>query len=328
MEEFRILQDRVRNGTATPDERIEYYRKVQSGYYDHLIEEDFDAALKESPLAELPRSRSEPLRQIHKAHISPITAGSILTRVLATAAVVVSVTIAGVWVFRSSDGITSKEEDLVYRTHTGRHLVNLPDGSIVVLNDSSEIRYDETSDQRHVILYGEAYFDVVHNPRKPFIVQSGIIVTRVLGTSFSVNAYPDKPEMRVSVISGKVMVGDSVRSFGTLTDQQEFTIDRETGQPKRTDQQSAKSLAWTSKHLIMDDVDLDEAGRLIKERYHVAVIFDSDDLSKEGINATFVNDEPLTDMLDMLTAAISCHYTVKGDTVVIFRNPSGKSTHQ
>lgn len=84
----------------------------------------------------------------------------------------------------------------------------LPDGSEVWLNAESKLSYPEMfSDSiREVLLEGEAFFSVVKNPEKPFVVRTGNISTTVLGTSFNIHAYTNEPSTYVALQSGKVKV--------------------------------------------------------------------------------------------------------------------------
>lgn len=72
-----------------------------------------------------------------------------------------------------------------------RHLT-LPDGTTVVLQANSRLRYPEkfTGNTREITLSGEAYFDVAHDAQKPFIIHTGKIRTTVLGTAFKISAMP------------------------------------------------------------------------------------------------------------------------------------------
>lgn len=67
--------------------------------------------------------------------------------------------------------------------------VDLPDGSNVTLNKNSQLTYSEEfgDEERKVELKGEAYFDVSHNPDRPFVIEAGTVQVRVLGTSFNIN---------------------------------------------------------------------------------------------------------------------------------------------
>ena len=86
--------------------------------------------------------------------------------------------------------------------------ISLPDSSSVELKPNAEILYSKNWDRqkREVHLIGEAFFEVVRDPSRPFYVFGGKIVTKVLGTSFSVNAQKDAESVEVSVRTGKVSV--------------------------------------------------------------------------------------------------------------------------
>jgi transmembrane sensor len=73
----------------------------------------------------------------------------------------------------------------------------LPDGTTVWLNAGSSLTYDSLygNKLREVTLSGEAYFDVVKNPNKPFIIHTGKIYIKVLGTIFDVKSYPGEKTM-------------------------------------------------------------------------------------------------------------------------------------
>ena len=84
----------------------------------------------------------------------------------------------------------------------------LPDGSIISLNAASKVSYPEkfVGDQREVHLEGEAFFDVKRDKEKPFVIRAQGSVTKVLGTSFNINAYPGENIVEIAVLSGKVAV--------------------------------------------------------------------------------------------------------------------------
>src|SRR5687768_11794332 len=68
--------------------------------------------------------------------------------------------------------------------------IKLPDGSTVVLNGGSKLEFPESfaPDVREVTLKGEAYFDITHDPKRPFVVHTGKVRTTVLGTAFNIKA--------------------------------------------------------------------------------------------------------------------------------------------
>ena len=100
----------------------------------------------------------------------------------------------------------------------------LSDGTMVKLNSESTLTFPDKfiGTTREVQLNGEAFFEVAHNPNKPFIVRSGDISTTVLGTSFNVMAYPNEDILRVALLTGKVKINN--HREGILKDR-EVTIE-------------------------------------------------------------------------------------------------------
>lgn len=84
----------------------------------------------------------------------------------------------------------------------------LPDGSTVWLDAGSKLNYEKINESgiREVYLTGEAFFDVVKNPERPFIIHTSTIDIKVIGTAFNVKAYPDDKTVETSLIRGSVEV--------------------------------------------------------------------------------------------------------------------------
>lgn len=104
------------------------------------------------------------------------------------------------------DSVTSSVEQ---KTNNGQQLnLTLPDSTLVTLNAGSTLSYPEAfSDTlREVTLTGEAFFDVKRNPDAPFVIHTGDVITKVLGTRFNVRAYPENEDVQVAVVEGKVKV--------------------------------------------------------------------------------------------------------------------------
>jgi transmembrane sensor len=86
--------------------------------------------------------------------------------------------------------------------------LRLPDGTQVWLNSGSKLSYDKTYGNtiREVSLSGEAYFDVVKNPAHPFVIHTGSIEIKVLGTAFNVKSFPGEKNIETSLIRGSIEV--------------------------------------------------------------------------------------------------------------------------
>lgn len=126
---------------------------------------------------------------------SPVRISALAAAVLLTAA-------TGWWSLRTLGYLRQ-----TYRTATGRmRNIVLPDGSIVGLNTQTELEWVGSPDDRRVrLIRGEAYFQVVHDPSRPFRILLAHSAVQVLGTRFDVYQMADG-DVRVSVVSGIVAV--------------------------------------------------------------------------------------------------------------------------
>ena len=89
-----------------------------------------------------------------------------------------------------------------------RSSVILPDSSRVWISNNTTLKYPSqfVGKFREVTLSGEGYFEVEHNTKRPFIVSVGEHRIKVLGTKFSVTAYPDDEFLKTDLISGSVQL--------------------------------------------------------------------------------------------------------------------------
>lgn len=109
---------------------------------------------------------------------------------------------------------TGYSQYLSVGTSTGQWKnIRLTDGTQVWLSPSSMLKYPSafTGNLREVKLSGEAFFEVAHDTQHPFIIHSGNIETKVLGTSFNIQAYDNQDDISVTVVTGKVNVTDRTK---------------------------------------------------------------------------------------------------------------------
>ncbi|MBU2886067.1 FecR domain-containing protein [Gilvimarinus agarilyticus] len=115
-----------------------------------------------------------------------------------------------VWMDSSRQLTDNKGVQVEKSTLNGQKLTFvLPDGSKVVLNAGSTLKYSKVFGQenlRQVFLDGEAFFDVVHDPKSPFVVVADKTKTTVLGTQFNVNSYSNNTETKIALVKGAVNV--------------------------------------------------------------------------------------------------------------------------
>lgn len=201
-------------------------------------------------------------------------------------------------------------------------VVVLSDGTKITLNSNSHLRYPAKFDgnTREVYLQGEAYFDVVHDDNKPFVIHSGNLKTNVLGTTFNVSAYSEKQAMNVTVVTGKVAVkNESTNALAVLTRGQWATAnpgvkDFTTGKLANPED----AIAWIDNKLIFDDLRLKDVAQTLSNKYNVEISIKDDKLAHEHITALFQAQE-LPDILKALTKLTHSKYLQQNNNYTIYK---------
>jgi transmembrane sensor len=202
----------------------------------------------------------------------------------------------------------------------GKQFVYLPDGSTVVLNAGSTLDYPRAfnGNSREVTLLGEGYFDIKHNADKPFIVHSGNLSTRVLGTAFDIKAYPNHGTIEVTVTRGKVQVmkNDNIK-LGIITANQQivYTRDNDDALQKNVDVKAV--LAWKPAEMLFDNNSLQEVANYIQSKFGVQVLFANDNLKNCKVSATFNETDSLDELLTVVCAVSDATYSINNHKITI-----------
>lgn len=198
-EDFRKLLQRQHEGkTSRAEDRLiaRIWEQVYAGHASFNWEEVPEDAVKNS-IREKVRAQTS---------VAGAISNSYWLQLVKVAAVIVLLLTGGITLWHLSSSPATEVKLMVKSTDpTQRAKITLPDGSMVHLNVNSTLTYPEEFEDglRRVSLEGEAFFEVQRDTDRPFLVSSAGLETKVLGTSFNVNAYKGKEEM-VTVKSGKV----------------------------------------------------------------------------------------------------------------------------
>ncbi|WP_455667647.1 FecR family protein [Phocaeicola sp.] len=151
--------------------------------------------------------------------------------------------------------------------------VTLPDGSRIVLNSCSSLRYPAqfTGKERKVELDGEAYFRVAHNEDMPFIVTTQKFDVRVLGTHFDVKSYPKDEIVSVNVESGKVQV-DLPEAMMRLTAQEQVLINTISGEYTKKKEEREVAV-WIKGALRFSSTPIRDVARELERVYNCRITF-------------------------------------------------------
>jgi len=218
----------------------------------------------------------------------------------------------------------------------------LPDGTSVWLNSGSRLTYDSSYGEvtREVSLTGEAFFDVAKNKQIPFVIHTGKINIKVLGTAFNVKSYPGDRTIETSLIQGRIEVEfqDHSQSSVILHPNQKLVVENnpgETGHPaKITADQPVKSAvsinpvshfgpdslitetAWVDNLLVFQDESFSDLAKKMERWYGTHMVIEDQSLDTLHFTGSF-EKENIRQALTALQLLSKFNFTIQNGEVHI-----------
>ena len=198
-----------------------------------------------------------------------------------------------------------------------RSTVVLPDGSKVQLNSDTHLKFVKfDTHQRIVRLEGEGYFDVTHDPSRPFTVETTTSQIEVLGTSFNVTSYLDDSSMTTYLSSGKVKISDKSGNI-ILNPSEAYTYNKVTRESTKRIISDQRYSGWTKGIMVIEKETIGSLVKRIERRFNVKVVFGDNEVQNHVYTGT-ISDQDLNNILKALEFASSIKYKRNGDTVSLF----------
>lgn len=195
--------------------------------------------------------------------------------------------------------------------------VILSDGTKIWLNSESSLRYPTffQGEKREIEITGEAYLEVAHDAKHPFIVQKENTKVTVLGTRFNISTYEEEPLLKVTLLEGKVSVAQREES-ATLLPGQQAAINRKDWKIKVSDDiDTEDAIAWLNGQFVLDGTQLKSLMDQISRWYNVDVIY-KDKMVNRSFGGMIDRNVPLSRMLEALREnGIDCR--LEGRKVII-----------
>ncbi len=221
---------------------------------------------------------------------------------------------------------SEKNKDLIFNTlivPNGKTFrVVLSDGSRVVINSGTKFKYPiefASTKERRVYLEGEAYFEVITNPAKPFIVETPNIDVKALGTGFNVTSYTADEKIYAVLVHGKIEVENTkntnekvVLKPNQLVDFSNNTLSVENVNPE-------KYIAWINGDLLFIGEPMQDVFNRLERKFDLKIINNSDRFDDIVLTAKFRN-ESIEDILKTFKAYTNFSYSVNSKTIYITNN--------
>jgi len=181
--------------------------------------------------------------------------------------------------------------------------VILEDGTEVLVNRHSSLRYAKAFNQeeRKVYLSGEAWFDVTRDTTRPFEIDAGAALVKVLGTSFNVKAYKENPSVEITVESGLVAMSakENQTDLIVMKAGSGGSYHKSHGELKLIPAADPNSISWKTRELFFEESTLQELTELVNSVYDANIVIMSQELANCPITVTF-REQTLDAILNVL----------------------------
>lgn len=233
----------------------------------------------------------------------------------------------------NNDTITQKAETMkesmnkVIVSYGKKSMVLLSDGTKVWLNAGSQLVYPAVflKDTREVALTGEAFFDVVKNPQKPFVVKAADVSVQVLGTRFDISAYPEDKTIQAILEEGKI----NLKYSGSGIFKRDYVVEMVPNQMVEFDKVSreansstvnvSKYVSWKDGMLEFEKANLYKALKQVERFYNIKILLEDQSIGSYKLSGKLdLKDEP-EEVLNVikLTVPIDWQRKSNGDFIVI-----------
>jgi len=195
----------------------------------------------------------------------------------------------------------------------------LPDNSKITLNVNTEIKFSKNFDKnRTLILNGDAYFQVTHNPQKPFIVQSGENCVEVIGTEFYVNTNNNSFQVFVNKGVVKVYYKKQQNDSIILRAGQNTIINQTTSTFPKSTTNNFNHLAWKTGKIEFNNTTLYQISKTLENTFNVKIEISNESLNNLTMTVSFEN-QPIESILKVIEATLNIKTTKQGNKIIIYQ---------
>ncbi len=225
-------------------------------------------------------------------------------------------------IYRFKDSVVAPQEfHTLSVPRAGEYLMVLADGSRVWLNSETQLKFPVTfdKDKREVFLNGEAYFEVVKDTERPFVVVTPQTKTTVLGTSFNIMAYREEQHTEITLVTGAVAVTAGKQNCRIIPGHQ-VSVDNESLELHDRLVNVSFYTSWKDGLFDFDDMSLEELATKLSRWYDVDFFFANREAAERRFTGAIKRNRSLQFMLDFIQKTSGVRFERKGKTVTVYNN--------
>jgi len=197
----------------------------------------------------------------------------------------------------------------------------LPDGSTVTLNKNTTLAYstDHFSRKRIVKLKGEAFFDVVHDEKNPFLIEAADLKIEDVGTSFNVQAKENTGIAIISVVSGEVKITTLTGQVFNLVAGEEATYNVKTKIVSKKESVEENISAYADRVFVFENAELKTVVDVLNDVYDSQLTIENHKLDSCRITVTFDN-EAIDDIATVIAETLGLEIKKSNEQIILSGN--------
>lgn len=226
---------------------------------------------------------------------------------------------SGSIVYSSTEARTKKNEyHKINVPRNGEYYVELSDGTKVWMNSESSLGfYSKFSDKARIVrLEGEAYFEVSKDKSRPFIVKTGDMDVRVLGTEFNVKSYPNDDHVFTTLKEGKVRVRVNDMNQ-TLLPNDQLVLNKQTGDIEKRQVNATIYSAWKDGMFVFKDERLEDILQAFSRWYDVEVFYPNSKMKEELFSMRVNRYEDINVILKKMEKTGVVHFELNKNALIV-----------
>jgi transmembrane sensor len=211
------------------------------------------------------------------------------------------------------------KNDVQYNTTSSILTIQLPDSSTVVLNRSSSLLHKPSfgEESRIVELDGEAYFNVMADTARPFIIETSKGNVEVVGTSFSISSYDSLEAVEVTVESGIVSFHvPDVKQTIRLKAGEKAVYQKSKNELSTTTYGDPNEFAWGTRRIVFQEATLAEVVTTINKTYNVNMTLETPVSESCVVTVSFENQD-LDSVLRVLETTLNITISRNGADITL-----------
>ncbi|MCD0487933.1 FecR domain-containing protein [Pedobacter sp. MC2016-14] len=314
------------NNLCSDEELNEIKLILGSGLYEQewaeVMEEETANHLSDNEALNAPVFNAEKVLKRINSSTSPVPALKMHKWYLGLAATLLVALSAGLMFYKMALPVKEKPQYVFLSTTSGQHkMVTLSDGTKVLLNNSSAIKFSTKflKSKREVYLNGEAFFEVVHDQHRPFIVHTGRMNVHVLGTSFNVKSYHSDANASVAVVTGKVGVNGVNKSGSHFLLPGEKIKYGANGAFLKSNTAIQEILGWQKGTLQFQQEEIRDIVQELQRWYNIRLSCSDPGLLEKRVTASF-DRKKLQEVMEILSNTAGFKYRIIKNEVHIEKN--------